>query len=168
VEIDDQVFTAIGRVVVEATNLEWTLASLVSMRQGWEGQQEASMVSTSGSVRRQLSRLVASDPEWDGVRRIEQQACSLLDERNKLVHSVVVHAFDEDYERYDVGLWHPRSGTSRSLPTVDELTQLAVGLNRCAVAAVMTHPEAEERFDRFGAACNAPPSSKAGDGQTTA
>jgi hypothetical protein len=168
VDIDLEVLAAIGRVVVEATSLEWTLAGLIATRQGWdEQQQEVAMAATNGTVRRHLTTLASADPSWDAILRLNHQACALLDERNRLVHSVVVSVLDEDYEHRDFGLWHARSG-SRPLPSVGELIRLASDLNKCVVAAVMSHPEAEERFERLGAADGLRPPRALRDGPTTA
>jgi hypothetical protein len=167
VNMDQDVLAAIGRVVVEATSLEWTLACLVATRQGWDEQQEAAVAATSGLVRRHLTALASSDPSWDAIQRLNQKACALLDERNRLVHSVVVSITDDDYEHRDYGLWHARNG-SRPLPSVDELIRLASDLNRCVVAAAMSHPDAEERFERLGAADSLRPPRTLRDDPTTA
>lgn len=166
-EMDQGILAAIGRVVVEATSLEWTLAGLVAARQGWDGHQEAAVAARSGAVRRQLSDLASSDPDWDAIQGLDHKAGALLDERNRLVHSVVVSITDDDYEHRGYGLWHTRSG-SRPLPSADELLRLASDLNRCVVAAAMTHPDAEERFERLGAADRPRPPKTPSNGPATA
>jgi hypothetical protein len=113
------------------------------------------MIATSGTVRAQVSKLVDLDPDWDSMHSIMANALSLLDERNALVHSVVVHATDEDHDLREVMLWHARTGTARSLPTVEVLRRLAWNLSRCSVAAAMWHHQAEERYEQLGAE-NAP------------
>jgi hypothetical protein len=150
VDISRDLLAAIGLVVVEATNLEWTLAGLIATRRGWDGEQEVAVIAKNGAVRVQLSELAKADPEWAGVHALKDRADSLLAQRNDLVHSVVVYVRDEDDVLHDIEMWHARSGRSRALPTVSDLTTLAAELNSCAVGAVMSLSEAEDRFANLG------------------
>jgi hypothetical protein len=149
-EIGRDLLAAIGMVVIEATNLESTLAGLVSKRWGWDGEQEMAMMATPGAVRRYLRQLVTADPGWNGMRALKEEACSLLDQRNELVHSVVVYVHDEDDKLRGIELWHARNKTVRELPTVGDIARLASELNHCALGAIMSLSEAEDRFAKLG------------------
>ncbi len=151
-DISRDVLAAIGEVVVDATQLECALAQLVAARWGWEEQHEQSMIARSGCVREQLTKLVDADPDWVAARRLKRDAFALLDDRSRLVHSVVVHAHDEDYESHALHLWHAKSGSWAAMPGVREIEELAFDIRRCFLAVVMTMPEAEDRHTDIGTA----------------
>lgn len=156
-EITHDLYAAIGEVVVQATGLEHALAQLVATRWGWSDGHELEMVATSGVLRRQLTQLVAADPDWTSMRKLQRDAFAVLDDRHKLVHSAVVHVMDEDDEVRAIELWHANSRSAVPLPSVSAVKEHAFDIGRCLVAAVMTLPEAEKRFNELGAA-NAPKS----------
>jgi hypothetical protein len=150
-DINREMLAAIGEVVVDATQLECALAQLVTARWGWDGQHEQSMIARSGCVRDQVAKLVEADPEWKAARQLKRDAFAVLDDRSKLVHSVVVHAHDEDFDVHELQLWHAKSGSWAAMPSVRDVEELAVDIRRCFLAVVMTMPEAEERLRDLGA-----------------
>jgi hypothetical protein len=150
-DISREVLAAIGEVVVDATQLECGLAQLVAARWGWGGQQEQSMIARNGCVRDQLTKLIEADPDWAAAQQLKRDAFALLDNRSKLVHSVVVHAHDEDYNLHALQLWHAKSGSWAAMPAVREIEELAFDIRRCFLAVAMTMPEAEDRYRDLGA-----------------
>jgi hypothetical protein len=150
-DVSRELLAAIGEVVVEATKLEHALARLVTVRWGWNHQQELSLIARSGHVRQHVSKLVDADPDWDAMRRLRRDAFAVLDDRHKLVHSVVVYVEDDDNEVSDIELWHAGSGTTAALPSVSAVEEHAFDIGRCFVTAVRLLPEAEERLQQLGA-----------------
>lgn len=149
-ELSRDLLAAIGEVVVEATKLEHGLARLVTVRWGWNEQHEQSMIA-SGWIRDHVKNIVKADPDWHAMRRLQRKAFAVLDDRNALVHSVVVHVEDEDNEVREIELWHARSRTVAKLPTASAVEEHAFDIGRCFVAAVNLIPEAEERLNTLGA-----------------
>jgi hypothetical protein len=151
VDINREMLAAIGEVVVDATQLECALAQLVTARWGWDGRHEKSMIARSGCVREQLTKLVEADPEWKAARELKRDAFAVLDSRSQLVHSVVVHAHDEDFNFHELQLWHAKSGSWAAMLSVRDVEELAVDIRSCFLAVVMTIPEADDRLKDLGA-----------------
>jgi hypothetical protein len=131
--VDDQeVLAAIGRVVVNASVLEWEVAALVALAEGQAsvaaGSERARQIaSRTGEAVRQLEVRAKADP---GLRPLLQDVRSVLDERHRLAHSiifVVAKLGDEDFFMFPHGpedfagddemtvIWNPRINTETRL-----------------------------------------------------
>lgn len=166
-DISHDLYAAIGEVVVEATKLEYAVAQLIAARWGWNDHHELAMVAKSGILRRQFWQLVEADPDWRAAQKLQRDTFAVLDDRHRLVHSVVVHIVDDDGETHAIQMWNANSGAKVPLPSVAAVQEHAFDIGRCFAAAVRLIPDASTRFDELGAA-NAPKPPKTGqaDGLT--
>jgi hypothetical protein len=89
-DVGCELLAAIGEVVVEATKLEHALARLVAVRCGWDEEKELSMITRTGGALDAMKKLAKADPDWQAARRLYRDARAVLDDRHKLVHSLVV------------------------------------------------------------------------------
>jgi hypothetical protein len=154
-DISHDLYAAIGVVVVEATKLEYAVAQLITARWGWNDHQELAMVAKNGVLRRQFCQLVEADPSWRSAQKLQRDTFAVLDDRHRLVHSVVVHIVDDDGETHAIQMWNANSGAKVPLPSVAAVQEHAFDIGRCFTAAVMLIPDASTRFEELGAA-NAP------------
>lgn len=115
----------IGGLAIDASNLELQVALLlaVALDEDWPFVQ--GLMGTAGGVMRGLDRLIdgRSDGLGDDLRRLRDDAQTLRAQRNDLIHSVTILAFDRSATGPTVALLNParRSLTS---PTTEELLSL--------------------------------------------
>ena len=141
---------AIGEVVVDATALEYALARLVAARCGWDAAQTWALTASPGRVRDAVRKLAQAEKDWDSLRRLYSDSCALLDDRNVLVHSLVVDVMGEDMPSPRTEIWHPRSGTAGAQPTAAAIEEHAFDLRRCFGRAIQLMREAEDRCRTTG------------------
>jgi hypothetical protein len=86
----DQVYAAVGKVIVDAAFMEWTAAQLVAALKR-ENRSYAEDLCRRGRVMRELKKAAGSDAElWQLYREI----CGLRERRHELAHSVGMVASD--------------------------------------------------------------------------
>jgi len=99
----DAYLKALGEVTVEASALEWCIAYLLAAARGGSQDYIMEITSRSGKARRALKEL-NQDVENEhahkclfsaGVNSLYGRTCSVLDQRNALVHSMEVIQLSE-------------------------------------------------------------------------
>ncbi len=117
---DQELMNAIGRMVLSAAALEYTVAVLVALTEGHQDQaaenRALQLVQTDGAPVRELRRIALGPPERRDLNRLCQEAEAVLEERNAVVHAIPLEDSAAGAEGSLTG-WHPRTGQQIQLTT---------------------------------------------------
>lgn len=134
----------VGRVAVAASNLEAQIATVAYLASGTElgepGDAWRAAGQPGGALRalREAIEHVPDDELRAELGRLADDAAERLDQRNELVHSVLVLETGEDREATDRWFaFHPRGGSERPLPSDTEAAELLRRIQALAARALM-------------------------------
>jgi hypothetical protein len=115
-----ELMAAIGRMVVGAATLEYSVAILVAITEGHRDQaaedRALHLVQKVGTPMRELRKLAAGPPERRDLKWLLQNAEAVLDHRNVVVHAIPLEDVTAGEEGGLIG-WHPRTGQQIWLTT---------------------------------------------------
>jgi hypothetical protein len=113
---DQELMNAIGRMVLSAATLEYSVAVLVALTEGHQDQaaenRALQLVQTDGAPVRELRRIALGPPERRDLNRLCQEAEAVLEERNAVVHAIPLEDSAAGAEGSLTG-WHPRPAACR-------------------------------------------------------
>jgi hypothetical protein len=108
-----ELMAAIGRMVVGAALLEYSVAVLVALTEGYRDQaaedHALQLVRKAGAPLRELRTLAAGPPERRDLKWLCQDAEAVLEGRNVAVHAMPLEEFTAGAQGGLIG-WHPRTG----------------------------------------------------------
>ena len=112
--------TAIGRMVVGAATVEYSVAVLVAVTEGHQDQaardRALQLVQKDAAPVRELRKPAAGPPERRDLKWLCQNAEAVLEGRNVLVHAIPLEDITAGAEGRLIG-WHPRTGQEIWLTT---------------------------------------------------
>jgi hypothetical protein len=147
----DQLVRGVGQVCISASLLEWSLTYLTGLMQDWDDAQLRAVFSRTGGPLKEY-RLLVPRLEALGVGpaacQLGDDAGRLLQERNRVVHSVMMLEIKATNERlYEA--WHAKRDTMWPVdPAV--LNKLALDLADCTAQVTGFAQAWEERAERDG------------------
>jgi hypothetical protein len=146
-----QLVTGVGQVCIAASGLDWALTYLTGVIDLWADEKFTKVVSQHGQPLREYRKLVprlATLGLVPDAAQLADDAGRLLEERNRVVHSVMMietkAASEPLYEA-----WHARTDTMWQVAPED-LNRLAQDLSRCAAEAAAFADAWRERAERDG------------------
>jgi hypothetical protein len=115
-----ELMAAVGRMVVGAAVLEYSVAVLVALTEGHRDQAAADralqLVHKDGAPVRELRKLAAGPPERRDLKWLLRDAEAVLEGRNVVVHALPLEDVTAGAEGGLLG-WHPRTGEEIWLTT---------------------------------------------------
>lgn len=116
---EQELYAAVGQIVVGASALEWQVALLIALAEGRGRDRAREIAGQTGRAKELLKKRAEADPS---LRPLHNDVQQLLDERGTLAHSLlfVVRQGDEDFywapdvggQLYEEGhlllMWNPR------------------------------------------------------------
>jgi hypothetical protein len=115
-----ELMAAIGRMVVGAATVEYSVAVLVAITEGHRdqaaGDRALQLVQKVGAPVRELRKLAAGPPERRDLKWLCQNAEAVLEGRNVVVHAIPLEDITAGEQGGLVG-WHPRTGQEIWLTT---------------------------------------------------
>jgi hypothetical protein len=114
---DQELLANLGKVVVNSTVLEYTIAVLVALTEGKRGDacddRAVEIVKQTGGARSELPRLARTRP---GIAWLCTETEQLLTSRNILVHSLIL-GHGQDGDQYVMAIYDPRRNTETVVTT---------------------------------------------------
>lgn len=146
-----QLVTGVGQVCVAASGLDWALTYLTGVIEIWAEAKFTAVVSQPGgplkAYRKLVPRLEAFGVGPDAAQ-LADDAGSLLGERNRVVHSVMMTGTRAANESlYEA--WHARTDAMWAV-VPEDLNRLAQDLSQCAAEATAFAEAWQERAERDG------------------
>ena len=135
---DTGLLAAIGRIVVEAAMLEYSVASLIAASEGTQGEEReeraCAITARTGEAMRLFEKLAEGQ---GGLRPLCRDTKGLLQARHFVAHSVYQqHAVTEG--RAALFILHPRTGETMITMTQAEDNARMIGEGRTRIEAVIT------------------------------
>lgn len=114
---DQELLAKLGKVVVNSTVLEYTIAVLVALTEGKRGDacddRAVEIVKQTGGARRELAALAMIRPR---IAWLCTETRDLLTSRNILVHSLILD-HGQDGDQYAMAIYDPRQDTETVVST---------------------------------------------------
>jgi hypothetical protein len=117
---DQELFAAIGQVVVNAAVLEYFVAVLVAVIEG-QGEEHAQMLAARpGEAMGKLGKLVRERPDRSDLKLAWHDTQAVLNDRHVIAHSVALEHVEVNGQLARV-IWHPRSGREAQITAAQVL-----------------------------------------------
>ncbi len=126
-----------------SARLEYAMAELAMAARGLEGDKQLQKLMKPRKVRDAFRELAAEHADWRPFLRLWQDCEAVLDDRNRLMHAVVVTAAD-DTEQAHPEFWHVPSDSQVSIGPA-AIKEHARDIDRCVRRVMRLIPEAHQR-----------------------
>lgn len=147
----DQLVRGVGQVCISASMLEWALTYLTGLIENWDDAKHRDVLGHPGEPLRKYRTLVPRLEAFGlgpDVGQLADDAGRLLNERNRVVHSVMmIETKAANEPLYEA--WHARSDTVWPVEPA-ALNALARDLAQCTVEVTAFTHAWEERAERDG------------------
>lgn len=107
---EQEIYAALGKVVVMAAHMEWEVASLVAAVEGKDRDRTEELYTKSGKVMEALKRAGRSD---DDLQRLYEEAVALIGRRHLIAHSLSMISMDARSHKLYL-YWHPKTGAENA------------------------------------------------------